>query len=131
MVNIIKIITDCSEQKQFSDTNIIDSVITLYIKIIESLKDKTAICFIKFSKIISLIHQLNPKNIKELTLTITLYKNVIMYCKNGPEYNEISGMCFEILNIMNQKYNIVKSDEDNIYLSSKICEFIFRLSELF
>ena len=67
---------------------------------------------------------MNPKNIKELALTITLYKNIIMYCKNGSEYNEISGMCFEILNVMNQKYNIIKSEEDNTYLSSKICEFI-------
>ena len=122
--NIFKIITDCSEQQQYSDTNIIDSVITLCIKIIESLKEKTAICFIKFSRIISLIHKMNPKNIKELALTITLYKNIIMYCKNGSEYNEISGMCFEILNVMNQKYNIIKSEEDNTYLSSKICEFI-------
>ena len=122
--NIIKIIVDCSEQQQYSDTNIIDSVITLCIKIIESLKEKTAICFNKFSNIISIFHQMNPKNIKELSLTITLYKNIIMHCKNGPEYNEISAMCFEILNVMNQKYNITKSKEDNALLSSKICEFI-------
>ena len=122
--NIFKIIMDCSEQQQYSDTNIIDSVITLCIKVIESLKEKTAICFIKFSKIISLIHKMNPKNLKELSLTITLYKNIIIHCKNAPEYNEISGMCFEIINVMNQKYNIAKSEEDNTYLSSKICEFI-------
>lgn len=52
---------------------------------------------------------MNLKNIKEFALIIILYKNIIMYCKNGPEYNEISGMCFEILNVMNQKYNIAKS----------------------
>jgi len=67
---------------------------------------------------------MNPKNIKEFALIITLNKNIIIYCKNGPEYNKISGLCFEILNVMNQKYNIAKSEKYNIYLFSKICEFI-------
>jgi hypothetical protein len=91
---------------------------------IKSLKEKTSNYYNTFSNIISLIHKLNVSNIKIFDLTIILYKNIFLYCKTDPLYNQLGEMCFDILNIMNSKYNIAKKDDEKLSLSSKICEFV-------
>ena len=122
--NIIKIINECCEKNQCPDKSIIDSVILLYISIIDSLKENTVNYYNNFTNIISLIHESNPNNIKELELTISLYKNILCFCKNNPKYNEISELFFDTLNIMNAKFNVDAKDEEKILLSKKICELI-------
>ena len=122
--NIINIIKDCSENSGNSDINIINSIILLCNTMIKSLKEKTSNYYNTFSNIISLIHKLNVSNIKIFDLTIILYKNIFLYCKTDPLYNQLGEMCFDILNIMNSKYNIAKKDDEKLSLSSKICEFV-------
>ena len=122
--NIINIIGDCSENSKNSDLNIINSLILLCNTAIKLLKEKTGDYYNNFSNIISLIHKQNPNNIKIFDLTIVLYKNIFTYCKNDKLYSQLSEMFFDILNIMNSKYNIAKTDDENLSLSSKICEFI-------
>ena len=122
--NIIVIINDCSQNSKNSDTNIINSIITLSNSIIKSLKDKTAEYYPAFSGIFSLINQLNPENIKELDLVILLYKNIFNHCKLSPIYIQISENCFDIVKFMNSKFKFIKNDEDRTLLCTKICEFI-------
>ena len=122
--NINNIINDCSENSNNPDLNIINSIILLCNTAIKSLKEKILNYFINFTNIISLIQKQNPTNIKLFDLTIVLYKNIFTYCKNDQLYTQLSEKCFENLNIMNSKYNIAKKDDENLSLSSKICEFI-------
>ena len=91
---------------------------------ISQLKEKTSTYYYIFSNIISTIRKLNPANIKEIDLTIILYKNILNYCKNSPIYTEISEICFDTLNILNSKFKYAKKDDDKVSLSIKICEFI-------
>ena len=122
--NIIIIIRNCSENSKNFDSNIINSVILLCNIMIKNLKEKTSHYYNIFSELISLIRQLNPSNIKEIDLTISLYKNILNYCKNSPIYYEIIDKCIPELNIMNSKFNYVKKDDDYVLLCRKICEFI-------
>ena len=122
--NVIIIINECSEKSLCPDNSIINSVILLYVLIIDSLKENIVNYYNNITKVISLIHEFNPKNMKELELTISLYKNIFSYCKNNTKYNEISEMFFDTLNIMNAKFNVDAKDEDKILLSKKICEFV-------
>lgn len=91
---------------------------------IKPLKEKTKEYYETISNIISTIRKLNPSNIKEIELTITLYKNILNYCKTSLISFEIFEKCFDVLNITNQKFSYVKKDEDKLLLSIKICEFI-------
>ena len=122
--NIIIIINDCSENSQNFDQNTINSIINLYNIMIKPLKEKTKEYYETISNIISTIRKLNPSNIKEIELTITLYKNILNYCKTSSISFEIFEKCFDVQNITNQKFSIVKKDEDKLLLSIKICEFI-------
>ena len=122
--NIIIIINDCSENSQNSDNNIINSIISLCNSMIKPLKEETSNYYNTFSNIISMIHKLNPSNVKEFDLINILYKNIFTYCKSSPIYNQINELCFDILNIMNPKFKLVKKDEDRLLLSIKMCEFI-------
>lgn len=122
--NIIIIINNYSENTPNFDSNIINSVILLCTAMIKYLKEKTSHFFSIFSELISLIGQKNPSNIKEIDLKISLYKNILAYCKTCPMYSEITDKCIAELNIINAKFNYVKSDDDYVLLCRKICEFI-------
>ena len=122
--NIIKIINNCSENAQNFDNNVINSVILLCNAMIKPLKGKTSNYYTIFSNILLLIRQLNPSNIKELDLAISLYKNILTYCKNTPIFTEISDKCITELNIINSKFNYVKKEDDYALLCKKICDFI-------
>ena len=71
-----------------------------------------------------MIQKLNPSNIKVFDLTIILYTNIFTYCKNNQLFIKVNETCFDILNIMNSKFNYTKKDEEKLFLSSKICEFV-------
>ena len=122
--NIRIIINDCSENSQYYDNNIINAIILLCCEMIKPLKEKTSDYYNIYSSIISTIHKLNPSNIKELNLINILYRNIFTYCKSSPIYNEISELCFDVLNNMNPKFKLIQKDEDKVFLSTKICEFI-------
>ena len=122
--NILIIINDCSENCKYSDNNIINAIISLCCEMIKHLKEKTSFYYKTFSNIISTIHKLNPSNVKELNLINMLYKNIFTYCKSSPIYNEISELCFDVLNTMNPKFELAQKDDDKVFLSTKICEFI-------
>ena len=122
--NIISIINDTSENSPNYDINIINSIIILCNAMIQFSKDKTADYYPVFSGIFSTINRLNPSNIKEMDLVISLYKNILNYCKSSPIYLEISENCFDVINSMNSKFKYAKKDEDKIFLCLKICNFI-------
>ena len=122
--NITLIINDCSDGCPNYDINIVNSVVLLCNTAIKLLKEKTVNYFDNFSNIISMIQKLNPSNIKVFDLTIMLYTNIFTYCKNSQLFIKVNETCFDILNIMNSEYNYAKKDEEKLFLSSKICEFI-------
>ena len=70
------------------------------------------------------IHNNNPENIKLFELTVSLYKNIFTYCNDSPYYIQFMNNCFDIINIINSKYKYIKSDEDKVFISNKLCEFI-------
>ena len=121
--NLMSIINDCSEKKSSYDKNIIDSVINLCVLILKSLKNDIIKYYNDFSGIISILHQMNPSNVKVFELSINLYKNILTFCKNDPKFNEVSELFFDILNVMNSKFNLV-SEDNKILLSKNICEYI-------
>ena len=129
--NISQIIHDCSIKGKHCDINIINSIILLYNTILKHLKDKTCPFVTEFESIINNIHNNNPENIKIFDLTISLYKNVFTYCNTSPIYIQYMNNCFDIINIMNSKYNFIKEDIDKIFLSNKLCEFISLYMPLF
>ena len=129
--NINQIINDCSSKGQNSDSNIINSIILLYNSILKHLKEKTSLFITEFENIINTIHNTNQENIKIFELTVSLYKNVFTYCNTSPQYFQFINNCFDIINIMNSKYNFVKDDTDQIFLSTKLCEFIILYMPLF
>ena len=129
--NINQIINDCSAKGQNSDSNIINSIILLYNTILKHLKEKTSLFINEFENIINTIHNNNQENIKVFELTVSLYKNVFTYCNTSPHYIQFINNCFDIINIMNSKYNFVKDDTDKIFLSTKLCEFIILYMPLF
>ena len=122
--NINSIINDCSINGKNSDSNIINSVILLYNSILKHLKGKTNLYINNFENIINDIHKNNQENIKLFELTISLYKNIFTYCNESPQFIQFMNNCFDIINIMNSKYKYVKNDEDKVFLSNKLCEFI-------
>ena len=122
--NINIIINDCSRKGPNSDDNIINSIILLYNSILKHLKEKTYLFVNEFQNIINNIHNNNKENIKIFELTVSLYKNVFSFCNTSPQYIQFINNCFDIINIMNSKYEYVKKDEDKIFLSIKLCEFI-------
>ena len=122
--NIIIIINDCSENSINKDSKIINSVIVLCNAMIKPLKEKTSTYYYIFSNIISTIRKLNLANIKEIDLSIILYKNIFNYCKNNPIFKEISESCIDTLNILNSKFKYAKIDDEKVSLSIKMCEFI-------
>lgn len=121
---IFTIINECSEESRYPDFNIINSLLSLCNVMVRPLKEKTADYYNIFANIISTIHKLNPSNVKVFELMNILYKNIFTYCKSSPIYNEISESCFDVLNIMNPKFNLAKNDDDRLLLSIKMCEFI-------
>jgi len=129
--NINQIINDCSAKGQNSDSNIINSIILLYNTILKHLKEKTSLFINEFENIINTIRNNNQENIKVFELTVSLYKNVFTYCNTSPHYIRFINNCFDIINIMNSKYNFVKDDTDKIFLSTKLCEFIILYMPLF
>ena len=129
--NINQIINDCSSKGQNSDSNIINSIILLYNSILKHLKEKTSLFITEFENIINTIHNNNQENIKIFELTVSLYKNVFTYCNTSPQYFQFINNCFDIINIMNSKYNFAKDDADKIFLSTKLCEFIILYMPLF
>lgn len=122
--NINSIINDCSTKGQSSDSNIINSIILLYNSILKHLKEKTSLFINDFQNIINNIHNNNPENIKLFELTVSLYKNIFTYCNDSPYYIQFMNNCFDIINIINSKYKYIKSDEDKVFISNKLCEFI-------
>ena len=129
--NITSIINNCSVKGQYPDNNIINSIILLYNSIIKYLKENTHLFANNFQNIINNIHNNNQENIKIFDLTVSLYKNIFTYCNTSPIYIQFINNCFDIICIMNSKYNFIKSDEDKIFLSSKLCEFISLYMPLF
>ena len=129
--NINLIINDCSTNSQNSDSNIINSVILLYNSILKHLKEKTALYINDFQNIINNINNNNKENIKLFELTISLYKNIFTYCNENPYYIQFMNNCFEIINIMNSKYKYIKNDENKVFLSNILCEFISLYMPLF
>ena len=129
--NINYIINDCSIKGQNSDNNIIDSIILLYNSILKHLKENTSLFVNDFLKIINNIHNNNQENIKIFELTVSLYKNIFTYCNTSPYKIQFINDCFDIINIMNSKYNYAKNDNDKIFLSTKLCEFITLYMPLF
>ena len=122
--NISNIISNCSAKDDDNNKNIITSIILLYNTVIKYLKEKTYLFNDIFQNIINKIHTSNPDNIKIFELTISLYKNIFTYCSSSPIYIQYINNAFDIINIINSKYNCINNDEDKIYLSSKMCEFI-------
>ena len=129
--NINNIINDCSEKGYNSDSNIINSIILLYNSILKHLKEKTVLFVNDFLNIINNIHNNNQENIKIFELTVSLYKNIFTYSNTSPYYIQFINNCFDIINIMNSKFNYIKSDDDKIFLSTKLCEFIILYMPLF
>ena len=122
--NINIIINECSKKGQNSDDNIINSIILLYNSILKHLKEKTYLFVNDFQNIINNIHNNNPENIKLFEMTVSLYKNVFSFCNTSPQYIQFINNCVDIINIMNAKYEYIKKEEDKIFLSTKLCEFI-------
>lgn len=122
--NINVIICDCSSKGKNSDSNIINSIILLYNSILKHLKEKTCLFIDIFQNIINNIFNNNPENIKIFELTVSLYKNVFKYCNTSTQYFVFVNNCFDMINIMNSKYEYCQKDEDKIFLSTKLCEFI-------
>ena len=130
-ININSIIENCSVKGQYSDNNIINSIILLYNSIIKYLKENTYLFVNEFLNVINNIYNNNQENIKVFDLTISLYKNIFTYCNTSPQYIQFINNCFDIISLMNSKYNFIKNDEDKIFLSSKLCEFISLYMPLF
>ena len=129
--NINLIIIDCSSKGQNSDDNIINSIILLYNSILKYLKEKICLFVNEFQNIVNNIHNNNPENIKMFELTVSLYKSVFTYCNTSPLYIQFINNCFDVINIMNSKYDFAKKDDDKIFLSNKLCEFISLYMPLF
>ena len=122
--NIITIIEEFSQKSHNFDSFIINSAILLYNIIIISLKKNTSNYYYDCSNIIKYIRNLNPSNINEIDLTISLYKNIITSCEKNSIYIEIIENCLVPLDITNSKFEIINNDDDRIILSKKLCEYI-------
>ena len=120
--NVLKIIE--SNKNDNFNNNVIDGVIMLNNCLIALLLDKAIIYFDYFNQIISLIISMNQKYPKIFSLTLNLYKQIMIYNINTDKYNDITKIGFDILNSINSIYNNIRNENDFIYLANKQTEFL-------